>query len=473
MQEAILKIKVDLGPDAVILHTRKFKRGGVMGFFAQDMVEVLAAIDPKGERGEKEGREREKESREKPVAAEAMSFEQAAAFARGQRPEGGRMTAPDPIDLGPYAPARAPEAPAARREAPEPAYARQERLAEMARLVEEAPAPQPVRPAMTAVVAEPEVETEPTPAPAAVALMPANDKLADEVQDLKSTVSDLKSMLITIVGQLENQPRTAVQFPTLLQKVFDKLCTCDVDPSIARGLVVYLQNEQPHLKSFEALVEALEAPLSGLIQVAGPVRAERGEQKIVALVGPTGVGKTTTIAKMAATFALSREASLALLTIDTYRVAAIEQLKTYGDIIGLPVEVVLTPQGLKDAMRLHNDKDLILIDTAGRSPYNKMHLNELKSFLDLSLKRETHLVLSSTTRLADLKRIVRNFAATGVDRLIFSKTDETDAVGGIISIAHETGLPVSYITTGQSVPDDIMVADSTALARMLIQELKA
>jgi flagellar biosynthesis protein FlhF len=185
------------------------------------------------------------------------------------------------------------------------------------------------------------------------------------------------------------------------------------------------------------------------------------------------VGKTTTIAKLAANFALSRQVGLALFTIDTYRVAAIEQLKTYGDIIGLPVEVVVTPQGLRDGLKQHQGKQLILIDTAGRSPHNRMHLNELRSFLDFPADRETHLVLSSTTRLADLKQIVKNFAGTGIDRLIFTKTDETDCVGGIISIAHETGLPVSYITTGQSVPDDICVAESRGLSRMLIKELKA
>ncbi|HEY9720667.1 MAG TPA: flagellar biosynthesis protein FlhF [Oscillatoriaceae cyanobacterium] len=458
MQEAILKIKVDLGPDAVILHTRKFKRGGVLGFFAQDMVEVLAAIDPKG--GEKEGREEKKNDRDRgerddwerekaELAAEALAVVRQRAESRSN----------EPVELGPYATARVPEPKPEPR--PELVYARQE-PAPAPRVMEEAH----VRPAAA-------LETQPVAAPAAVALLEDNDKLAGEVQELKSTVSDLKGMLITIVGQLENQPRNPVQFPTLLQKVYDKLCERDVDPSIARGLVVYLQNEQPHLKSYELLVEALESPISGLIQTAGPLKPVPGEQKIVALVGPTGVGKTTTLAKMAANFTLAREASLAMLTIDTYRVAAIEQLKTYGDIIGLPVEVVLTPQGLKDALRTHQEKNMILIDTAGRSPYNRMHLNELKSFLDISPKRETHLVLSSTTRLADLKRIVRNFGNTGVDRLIFSKTDETDAVGGIISIAHETGLPVSYITTGQSVPDDIMIADSTEMARMLIQELKA
>ena len=475
MQEAILKIKVDLGPTAVILHTRKFKRGGFMGFFAQDMVEVLAAIDPGDkEKGQDKGQDPTPQKAPAPRAAAAPA----------PLPEG--------LDLGPLAAAGRPSAPASgpAREQREAAAMARELLAAAgltarvpasedvvipagpryqegvepparratATAVEDAPAPAQARPAMAQ--------------PAAVTMMPEGGKLADEVGELKATVTDLKSMMATLVGQLEMTPRSTQQFPTLLQRVYDKLLALDVDASIARGLVVYLQREQPHLKTFEDLCDALEVPVAGLVGVSGPIVTEAGERKIVALVGPTGVGKTTTIAKLAANFALSRNVDMALLTIDTYRVAAIEQLKTYGDIIGLPVEVVLTPQSLKEALKVHVDKGLIMIDTAGRSPYNRLHINELRSFLDVEPRVETHLVLSASTRLQDLKQIVKNFASTGVDRLIFSKTDETDIVGGVISIAHETGLPVSYVTTGQSVPDDIMVAEGQALSRMLVQQLK-
>lgn len=512
MQEAILKIKVDLGPDAVILHTRKFKRGGFMGMFAQDMVEVLAAIDPNGDgKADAEGKGRQGQAGANARDGRNAVERELAGRRAESRPN---REMPGGVELGPMAPATGQgqmasgsagwgagerTVPAHRELEPATASfsARAEILAglppeilaglppELAAAAREmsaqrggvATAPAPA-PAPAAVVEEaprqaPAAPVEQSePAPTAVTIMPESNKLADEVQDLKSTVSDLKSMLVTIVGQLETQPRGSVQFPPLLQKVYDRLLACDVEPSVARGLVVYLQKEKPHLDRFEELVDALEVPISGLYQVAGPVKAVPGEQKIVALVGPTGVGKTTTIAKLAANFALSREVNMSLFTIDTYRVAAIEQLKTYGDIIGLPVETIMTPQGLKEALKANDKKDLILIDTAGRSPYNRMHLNELKSFLDFQPQRETHLVLSSTTRLADLKQIVRNFLATGVDRLIFTKTDETEVVGGIISIAHETGLPVSYITTGQSVPDDIMVAEQPSLAKMLIQELK-
>lgn len=480
MQEAILKIKVDLGPTAVILHTRKFKRGGVMGFFAQDMVEVLAAIDPA-------------EAKEKAASS--------AASAPSARPS---APLPEGLDLGPMAsavPAAARQGSQSNGQGGNPVI-RDREAAQMARdllvaaglapkgfvgtsgtddvMIPAGPryqgdgqneSPSPTRRGASAVA---EYEgTRPRETQAKVTMMPdGGARLADEVGELRATVTDLKSMMAALVGKLETQPRTAAQFPTLLQKVYDRLLALDVDQSIARGLVVYLQKEAPHLKTYEDLCDALEAPIGGMFSTSGAIAPTNGERKIVALVGPTGVGKTTTIAKLAANFALSNKVELALLTIDTYRVAAIEQLKTYGDIIGLPVEVVLTPQSLKEALKLHADKDLILIDTAGRSPYNRLHINELRSFLDVEPRVETHLVLSASTRLADLKQIVKNFASTGVDRLLFSKTDETDIVGGVISIAHETGLPVSYVTTGQSVPDDIQVAEGPGLAKMLITQLK-
>lgn len=485
-----MKIKVDLGPTAVILHTRKFKRGGVMGLFAQDMVEVLAAVDPN------EGKQASAQQAEgAAIAAEALARasaqREAAArekdlpdiYERPRTQPEVRLPSrhPEEIELGPMAPA-APPAPRPqpqRAAAPVPAP---ERVAAAAAERSVAISAERLNEARRAKLAEQarangvillDDDEPPTrmASPSQVTMLP--DHVASEVQDLKSTVGDLKAMLVNVVSKLDNQPRTAAQFPTILQKVFDRLLALDVEPSIARGLTVYLQKEQPHLTSYEAMCDALEMPVAGLMKTAAPLKVEKGERKIVALVGPTGVGKTTTIAKLAANFALQRNVDMALLTIDTYRVAAIEQLKTYGDIIGLPVEVVLTPQTLKEALKLHNDKGMILIDTAGRSPYNRLHINELRSFMDVEPRIETHLVLSATTRLSDLKQIVKNFGPVGIDRMIFTKTDETEVVGGIISIAHETGVPVTYITTGQSVPDDIQSAESAGLAKMLIQELKA
>lgn len=472
IQEAILKIKVDLGPNAVILHSRKTKKGGIWGFFTQDVVEVLAA-DP-GDAKEKSGLG----TRGAIGAERDIAPEKATGW--------GAASEPDELELGPLGKRGFDRPATVSSDRHEPAAPRGSRPPASAQEWESPPARAPQQVAVAEALAEPvasregeriataaAVEGADNKTVPSVIMMPDSDRLVDEVSDLKATVTDLKAMMASLAGKLDMAPRSVAQFPTLMQKVYDRLLSLDVDASIARGLVVYLQKEQPHLKTYEDLCDALEAPVAGLLKVSGPIAPLPGERKIVSLVGPTGVGKTTTIAKLAANFALARQADMALLTIDTYRVAAIEQLKTYGDIIGLPVDVVLTPQSLKEALKQHQDKGLILIDTAGRSPYNRLHINELRSFLDVEPQVEAHLVLSATTRLADLKQIVKHFASTGVDRLIFSKTDETDIIGGAISIAHETGLPVSYITTGQSVPDDISVAEGETLARMLVAQMKS
>src|SRR3989338_5730654 len=268
MQEAILKIKVDLGPTAVILHTRKFKRGGFMGFFAQDMVEVLAAIDPKD--GDKDKGQSQSQSQDRAPAPRPAP--------PAPLPEG--------LDLGPLgptngSPSRAPApAPGPAREQREAAAMARELLAAAGRSAR-VPASEDVvvpagpryqegvehparRHAATAVAdEEPQAPARQAIAqPAKVTMMPDGGKLASEVGELKATVSDLKSMMATLVGQLEVSPRSAAQFPTLLQRVYDKLVALDVDASIARGLVVYLQREQPHLKTYEDLCEALEVPVA-------------------------------------------------------------------------------------------------------------------------------------------------------------------------------------------------------------------
>ncbi len=156
---------------------------------------------------------------------------------------------------------------------------------------------------------------------------------------------------------------------------------------------------------------------------------------------------------------------MGLVTIDTYRIAAVEQLKVYADIIGIPVEVVMTPGNLKEALARLEDRDLVLIDTAGRSPSHKLHLNELKTFLDVVPDREVHLVLAATATRANLMKAVSSFAHVGIDRLLFTKIDEAATLGSVVSAAYASTCPISYLTVGQSVPDDLKEADSLDLAR--------
>jgi flagellar biosynthesis protein FlhF len=179
------------------------------------------------------------------------------------------------------------------------------------------------------------------------------------------------------------------------------------------------------------------------------------------------VGKTTTIAKLAAHFSLVEKRRVGLLTMDTYRIAAVEQLKTYSQIIDIPVQVAYNQSDVVPALRTFENCDLVLIDTAGRSQKNVMQVSELKTLIDMA-DCETHLVLSASTKERDLCDQVERFLGVGVDRLLFTKLDETTSYGTIYSLAAKYDLPVSYITTGQKVPEDIEVADGTKLAAIVM-----
>jgi flagellar biosynthesis protein FlhF len=190
---------------------------------------------------------------------------------------------------------------------------------------------------------------------------------------------------------------------------------------------------------------------------------------VIALIGPTGVGKTTTIAKLAANHKLHEGRKVGLITIDTYRIAAVDQLKAYADIIEVPLETVLTPGELQQAVRSMADMDVVLIDTAGRSPNNRMRLSQLRSFLAAGAPDEVHLVVSATSSRACAKGTLEHFCPLGVNRIILTKLDEAETFGVILTAA-SAGKPLSYYTTGQDVPDDIACADSRRLAGMIVEE---
>src|SRR5256885_1984087 len=183
--------------------------------------------------------------------------------------------------------------------------------------------------------------------------------------------------------------------------------------------------------------------------------AAPGLRRVVALVGPTGVGKTTTVAKLAANFKLVHGLRPGLVTVDTYRIAAVEQLRTYAEIIDLPLAVANAPSEMKPALDELGDVDLVLIDTAGRSPRDEVKIRELADFLAEARPDEVHLVLSAVAGERSLRSAVERFSVVRADRLILTKLDEADGLGGVLAVLGHADRPVSYLTTGQAVPDDI------------------
>lgn len=204
------------------------------------------------------------------------------------------------------------------------------------------------------------------------------------------------------------------------------------------------------------------------IRIAGPIEVVPGVCRVVAMVGPTGVGKTTTIAKLAANQRLREHRRVGLITVDTYRIAAVEQLRTYADIMDLPMEVVATPREMRAAIDRFSDFDLVLMDTAGRSPKDEVRIQELKSLLQEARPHEVHLVLSAVSSAAQMENAAERFAKVGVTSLLLTKLDEATGLGNLLPIMRSSRLPLSYITNGQNVPADIEPADRRNLARAVL-----
>jgi flagellar biosynthesis protein FlhF len=239
---------------------------------------------------------------------------------------------------------------------------------------------------------------------------------------------------------------------------------------LARELIDRLRQEAPDGEVDElSLAKArLTRMVEDEIAIAGPIRVTSGRRRLVALIGPTGVGKTTTIAKLAANFHLRERRRVGLITVDTYRIAAVEQLRTYADIIDLPMRVVATPQEMRDAVESMSNLDLVLLDTAGRSPQDEVKLQELEAFLTEADADEVHLVLSSGASAATLTRTAQRFRGVGATSLILTKLDEAGGLGNILPLLRSCKLPLSYLTNGQNVPDDIAPAERRRLARQVL-----
>lgn len=285
---------------------------------------------------------------------------------------------------------------------------------------------------------------------------------------------DLVSRLDSIQKMVENLGRNrsvgVSEIPNELFHLYTDLIDADVEDDLARDLVFRLkQNARPDQLSNTAAAKALlTAMVESEIRCAPPITATRGRRKVVALVGPTGVGKTTTIAKLAANFRLREGIRMGLVTVDTYRIAAVEQLRTYAEIIDLPMKVVTSPLEMRRALDELCGMDLVLIDTAGRSPRDELKIQELKSLLAEADVDEVHLVLSLTGSLRSIQATAEKFSAANTTALVLTKLDEAAGMGALLSVARKVGLPMSYLTTGQDVPDDIEPANASRMARLVL-----
>lgn len=319
----------------------------------------------------------------------------------------------------------------------------------------------------------------------------AGGSAAGHNPELRQEFDELKSMVKNLAGELSRmgtKDEVQAQAPAMdgfasLEKKLRATRSVDCDHRIEDLLASHGINQETAqiiadfareslapdaLSDTSRLYGFLQENIGDIITTTALKLHSSAQQKRMAFIGPTGVGKTTTLAKIAARYLAAHSSSIALITIDTYRIAAVEQLKVYGEIMHLPVEVVINQHQLIDALDKHADKELILIDTAGRSPRDTLSIEEIQSFFTPELHIENHLVLSATTRDSELLATLKKFSRFNIASTIFTKIDECSHLGVLLNTQIHNSSSISCLTNGQRVPEDILEADQQQLAQLIV-----
>lgn len=437
MPDAMLKIRTDLGSDAVILSTKELKTGGFLGMFQKKKIEVIAAV--------------EKEQASEPVKAQPETIIPAAsavpkrvvpdayrksseAFAESMRQalageptnssEGNSVASPVPI------PSFNPSAP----EIPQPTL-------QHVPFVPEEPAHR---------VSEYSGSSDGL----------QQEKLFEELREMKKMMAEL------------SREKEMAALPESLIEIADRLKKQGIQQEL---LDTWLSEAMGQFPAPE-LITTVDAKAAMKFQIEQFTQSRIGggintSTKIVYVAGPTGVGKTTTIAKLAAEQLFKYKRKVGFITSDTYRISAVEQLRTYASILGVPLEVVQSPGDLQRSLQRLAECDLILMDTAGRNYRNELLVSELQSLLAPLENSETYLVLSFTSKTEDMRTITEHFSKYPLDKVIFTKADETGSYGALFNLLQEYPLRLSYMTNGQNVPDDLLMPSPDFLANLLLGDI--
>lgn len=525
MAEALAQVKRELGSDAVILHTRTYKVGSMIGLGGRAVVEITASTqDELPHTPRRQRPARAAAAAASPNAASADSQAATAATAAPPRTytradaaparraarqqtgpaSPGAWTEPVEIDLnGTRESARARAAVAGRAREAQPSSASTEDVPRSRPPVEDAFSPTGPGEITRRSAQRSDV---PTPAPRSasntsqrseklstrVSLDPQSDSARDS---LEQEIAAIKRM----VGQVLQCSRHAAistarggegggsggaagavgplafgGMPDTLFQEYLQLLEQQVSAEIADQIAASVREElntgelaDPTIVRQTTLRRLAELiPVSS--QVPRPGTAGDGRPLTIALIGPTGVGKTTTIAKLAASYKLRHHKKVGLITSDTYRIAAVEQLRTYANIIGLPLRVALTPEEMASACESLADCDVVLIDTAGRSQHDARRLDDLNGFLEAASPHQTHLVLSLASSEPVMLRAAERFAQLRPSNVIFTKLDEAVNFGVLLNVARQIELNLSFVTTGQEVPDHIEPGHPDRLARLVL-----
>ncbi|RMH08765.1 MAG: NACHT domain-containing protein [Nitrospirae bacterium] len=306
--------------------------------------------------------------------------------------------------------------------------------------------------------------------------------LREEIKELRAGKQETDLLLAPLRQELETfrqvigetladrASRRVAALPGELTPFYEMLLATGLSPDLTYALLRSAAETlgAAGLMQPDAVVEVLRERLEQVVSVSGPLVTPGGLRKVVVLVGPTGVGKTTTVAKLASHFTHGpQRVKTVVVTLDTYRVAAVEQLRVYARILKVPIEVAVTPDELAACVARHPDAGLILVDTAGRAPHDPACQQELRAIAQQPLTVETHLVLAAPTDSTVLQDVVRRYSVLPIQRVLWTKLDEATRLGPLVNLAHTTGLPVSYLSAGQRVPEDLEQATSQAIVDRL------
>ncbi len=305
--------------------------------------------------------------------------------------------------------------------------------------------------------------------PKVVSRVTEQNTVLDEIRELRRFVE---------TAAAQSQPRNVIvqasrRFSSAsAREVFADLLNCGFNPGFAGSCLddASLPQKSSANAGTENLKDRVLGNLIARIQTDPGIlpTSSVGHPQIIALVGPTGVGKTTTVAKLAARAALEFRLKVALITNDTYRIAAAEQLRTYAEIIGIPLQVVNGTQEMTDAIRSFADRDVILMDTAGRSHRELAHQKQWSRYFSKAVDVKKALVLSATTKEDDLESAISKFQSFDPNWIIFTKLDDTEVHGPMISALVRSGKPLAYVTVGQDVPQDIAQPAADQIARLAL-----
>jgi flagellar biosynthesis protein FlhF len=286
-------------------------------------------------------------------------------------------------------------------------------------------------------------------------------------EDILTEISNIKKLIQTQSFQTGSLKGI---YPEKIQKLLDLMNEQEISaPLLEKFIAVLMEkwfSEGANLSN-DQLRHFLKDEMTNYLATI-PFGGITFTKKYINVIGPTGVGKTTTLAKIAADCMLNHHKRVAFITTDTYRIAAIDQLKTYAQILKIPLEVCYTLADFQGAVKKFEPYDVVLIDTAGRNFRNKQYVEELGKVIDFSIDIENYLVLALTSKQKDMETIYQQFSSIKVDKFIFTKADETDVYGPMVNMIGKFGIGAAYITNGQEVPDDVMVASPKTVTNFLL-----